>query len=107
MCPISVVAKAELETAPIIGTLADSIQTVFVSRGNEKARCETLKTISKRIYNFKKFQKEKLSNCRDDSLDPVYPLIIFPEGTTSNGQSLLSFKIGAFNDLSPITIFFL
>jgi hypothetical protein len=31
-------------------------------------------------------------------------LAIFPEGTTSNGRSILTFKNGAFNDLAPITI---
>ena len=32
-------------------------------------------------------------------------LIIFPEGTTSNGQALLSFKRGAFASLSPLKVF--
>jgi hypothetical protein len=35
----------------------------------------------------------------------VNPLLIFPEGTTSNGQSIMRFKIGAFNDLARITMF--
>lgn len=32
-------------------------------------------------------------------------LFVFPEGTTSNGQSILEFKNGAFENLSDITIF--
>jgi hypothetical protein len=39
-----------------------------------------------------------------NNYDKVYPLIIFPEGTTSNGNALLKFKLGAFNDLAPITL---
>ncbi len=32
-------------------------------------------------------------------------MLIFPEGTTSNGRAILRFKNGAFSNLSPITIF--
>jgi hypothetical protein len=32
-------------------------------------------------------------------------LIIFPEGTTTNGRNIITFKMGAFNDLAPITMF--
>jgi len=35
----------------------------------------------------------------------VNPLLIFPEGTTSNGRGLLKFKIGAFASKPKITIF--
>ncbi len=31
-------------------------------------------------------------------------MIIFPEGTTSNGTSILKFKIGAFHEKASITI---
>jgi len=45
-----------------------------------------------------------LEKAREGLYEQVYPLIIFPEGTTSNGKSLLKFKLGAFNDLSPLTL---
>ena len=35
----------------------------------------------------------------------VNPLLMFPEGTTSNGRSILKFKLGAFSCLPKITIF--
>lgn len=35
----------------------------------------------------------------------VFPLLIYPEGTTSNGKGLLTFKNGAFEHLSPITAY--
>lgn len=34
-----------------------------------------------------------------------FPLVIFPEGTTSNGNGLLTFKNGAFENMSSITAF--
>ena len=32
------------------------------------------------------------------------PLVIFPEGTTSNGEYLLTFKKGAFHPMRPVKI---
>lgn len=35
----------------------------------------------------------------------IFPLLIYPEGTTSNGKGLLTFKNGAFEHLPPITAY--
>jgi len=35
----------------------------------------------------------------------TYPLMIYPEGTVSNGRSILEFKNGAFESLCPITVY--
>lgn len=32
------------------------------------------------------------------------PLVIFPEGTTTNGRQLISFKKGAFENLDPVLL---
>jgi len=37
--------------------------------------------------------------------DHTYPIMIFPEGTTSNSFSLMRFSNGAFENLAPITLF--
>eukprot|EP00920_Eleutheroschizon_duboscqi_P042037 GHVT01100731.1.p2 GENE.GHVT01100731.1~~GHVT01100731.1.p2 ORF type:complete len:183 (+),score=8.45 GHVT01100731.1:1547-2095(+) len=35
--------------------------------------------------------------------EAISPLVIFPEGTTTNGQQILPFKLGAFKNLTPVT----
>lgn len=37
-------------------------------------------------------------------MSEAFPLIIFPEGTTSNGKVIIKFKSGAFDNLSPLTV---
>jgi 1-acyl-sn-glycerol-3-phosphate acyltransferase len=43
-----------------------------------------MEDIQKRVEEFKKDPKS------------TYPLVIFPEGTVSNGRAILEFKNGAF-----------
>lgn len=73
--------------------VARYVQCVFLERQSATAREATLNKIKNRVEEYNK--------------DPVNvaPLLIFPEGTTSNGRSIMKFKIGAFSDLAPITIF--
>jgi len=33
-----------------------------------------------------------------------YPIVVFAEGTTSNGESILKFKDGAFKNLTPVDV---
>lgn len=47
--------------------------------------------------------KERIDAYQSDSVSN-YPLIIYPEGTTTNGKAIIKFKIGAFHDKAPITI---
>ena len=39
--------------------------------------------------------EERVKAFEEDNQD-VFPLLIFPEGTVSNGRSLMEFKNGAF-----------
>jgi 1-acyl-sn-glycerol-3-phosphate acyltransferase len=91
--PISFVSKDAIREATLVGRVAKYIQCVFVERENARAREVTLERI-----------KERVDSYRQDSSN-VYPLVIFPEGTTSNGRSIMKFKLGAFLDKAPITIF--
>jgi len=78
-CP-GFVAKISVADVPFIGTIAKSIQSVFISRGDKSS-----KEVTKELL-IQRGQKGS-----------VYPqVLIFPEGTTTNATSVLDFKVGAF-----------
>jgi 1-acyl-sn-glycerol-3-phosphate acyltransferase len=88
----SFVAKIEVKKVPVFNKISDSLKTLYVDRSSAEARAKIKQQIDERVEEYKK--------------DPTktYPLIIYPEGTVTNGRSLISFKNGAFEPLCPITI---
>lgn len=92
MFPISFVSKAEISKAFIIGKVAAKMQSVYLERESESSRASTIEKIEGQINAYNR-----------DSYS-FNPMIIFPEGTTSNGRSILRFKAGAFHNKSKITI---
>ena len=78
-CP-GFVAKASVADVPFIGTIATSIQTIFISRGSKSSKETTKELLVKRGSSGSEFP----------------PVLIFPEGTTTNGVSVSQFKVGAF-----------
>ncbi len=68
------------------------MQCLLVNRESEVARNSILNQIRQRVQDYLSHKE-------------VYPLLVFPEGTTSNGRSILRFKNGAFSTLSPLTLF--
>jgi 1-acyl-sn-glycerol-3-phosphate acyltransferase len=95
--PISFLSKSEVAKVPIFGRITTNVQSIYIERKVESQREKIVEDIKERVNKFMEKAKEEL-------YEKVYPLIIFPEGTTSNGRSLLKFKVGAFNDLAPLTI---
>jgi len=71
-------AKAELKGWPIFGRAARAGNTVFVDRSSPESRNKARKSLAKRI-------------CQGISV------VVFPEGTTSKGPGVLSFKGGIFH----------
>ena len=71
--------RDENKNTPFMGTILRFHQMVFVKRSSKDSRQEALHAITERTSN-KKWGR----------------LLIFPEGTTSVGASLLPFKKGAF-----------
>lgn len=81
-CGTAFVAKAELRRAPIVGWLATLNRTVFVSRENRMGVAE------------------QISQLRA-ALEANWSVAVFPEGTTTDGQSLLPFKTPMLRVLEP------
>lgn len=76
------VAKAELESAPVVGWLARINRTVFVSREDRLGVADQINRL-----------KEALAD--------NWSITVFPEGTTTDGQSLLPFKTSMLRVLEP------
>ncbi|MGH8046746.1 MAG: lysophospholipid acyltransferase family protein, partial [Chthoniobacterales bacterium] len=71
--PAIFVAKSEVNDWPVIGLLCRLSGTIFVERGRRTSVSESLPQIRKR-------------------LDAGLPVVIFPEGTSSAGSTVLPFK---------------
>lgn len=82
-----IVAMAGTRKVPVVGKLMEEMDTVFVDRGDRDSRSATQEAIK--------------SHC-DQWVPGEKPMLIFPEGTTTNGDGLLEFKKGAFVPGAPI-----
>jgi 1-acyl-sn-glycerol-3-phosphate acyltransferase len=76
------VAKAELAGAPVVGWLASLNRTVFVKREHRMGVAEQI-------------------NALKEALVDNWSVTVFPEGTTTDGQSLLPFKTSMLSVLEP------
>lgn len=76
------VSKAELATAPLVGWLAGLNRTVYVKRENRLGVAEQINQLR-------------------DALEENWAVTVFPEGTTTDGQSLLPFKTPMLRVLEP------
>lgn len=76
------VSKAEIADSPIVGWLARQNRTVFVKR-------EDKLNVAEQINDLR------------DALTDNWAVTIFPEATTSDGQSLLPFKTSMLKVLEP------
>jgi lyso-ornithine lipid O-acyltransferase len=81
-CGTAFVAKAELENAPLVGWLSKINRTVFVKR-------EARMSVANQI------------NALKEALADNWAVTVFPEGTTTDGQSLLPFKTSMLSVLEP------
>jgi len=76
------VAKAELAEAPVVGWLASLNRTVFVKREHRMGVAEQI-------------------NALKEALVDNWSVTVFPEGTTTDGHSLLPFKTSMLSVLEP------
>lgn len=82
-----IVAASGSKGAPIIGDLMREMDVIFVDRSDGNSRQNTLNAIGE--------------HC-DGWAPGSRPLLIFPEGKTTNGEALLPFKKGAFMAGLPV-----
>ena len=76
------VARAEIADMPMLGWMARLNRTVFTSRGDKMNIAEQI-------------------NALRDALADTWSVIIFPEGTVTDGHSLLPFKTSMISVLEP------
>jgi lyso-ornithine lipid O-acyltransferase len=76
------VSKAEAADVPVVGWLAKLNRTVFVSRENRLGVAQQI-------------------NALREALADNWSITVFPEGTTTDGQSLLPFKTTLLRVLEP------
>lgn len=81
-CGTAFVAKAELEKSPVVGWLASMNRTVYVKRENRMGVAGQI-------------------NALKEALSDNWSVTVFPEGTTTDGQSLLPFKSSMLSVLEP------
>ncbi|XP_058069121.1 lysophospholipid acyltransferase LPEAT1-like isoform X2 [Magnolia sinica] len=86
----SFVAKKSVAKLPIVGFISKCIGCVYVQR-------ESKSTDSKGVSGI---VKERVLAARQNKLAPL--MLLFPEGTTTNGDFLLPFKTGAFLSKTPV-----
>ena len=91
---VSFLSKESVAHTLLLGWHAITRQSIFLNREDQKDRDKVLHLIRDRAKRVKEN-------------NDIYPLLIFPEGTCSNGRNLMSFKKGAFFTGDPIKIFVL
>jgi len=81
-----IVSRIENKNIPFIGKCIQFSQAIFVERDNKENRSAAVNEIIRRAQ----------------SDDPWNQYLIFPEGTTSNGKAMFSYKPGGFLPGKPV-----
>eukprot|EP01111_Echinosteliopsis_oligospora_P014258 TRINITY_DN5335_c0_g1_i1.p1 TRINITY_DN5335_c0_g1~~TRINITY_DN5335_c0_g1_i1.p1 ORF type:complete len:344 (-),score=58.40 TRINITY_DN5335_c0_g1_i1:39-1070(-) len=94
--PVSAVAKESVSNYPIVGVLSRAIQCVFVPHAGDSAqRLSGAKTIDHSETPIARIGQRQIPNDKTT-------LLIFPEGTTTNGRTIIRFRRGAFTSGHPV-----
>lgn len=83
-------SKKSVKDLPVVGFFAKMHQTIFMERGDSNQREKSMDMIRERV---------ELAN-----KGKINPILIFPEGTTTNGRGMMKFKRGAFELEKPILV---
>jgi len=85
----SFVAKRSVLDIPLFGSIAAAMQSIFVDRSSEDSRHKT----------------GEMLHLRADPNSTFPPCAIFPEGTATNGTTVITMAKGAFRDGHPMRVF--
>ena len=77
--------KEAMKHTPIVNVFAEAVGSLYIPRGGTREDRD-------KILNSIKERQELIEESKGD----LPPLLIFPEGTTSNGTNCFLFKKGAF-----------
>ena len=87
----SFVAKATIRKLPLVGVISQAMHCIYVERESRGAEGNGAAAL---------VRDRLLERARDPT--SYQPLLLFPEGTTTNGRYLLPFKSGAFLTGGPV-----
>eukprot|EP01055_Gregarina_sp_Pseudo9_P003660 Gregarina_sp_Pseudo_9__3659@NODE_380_length_2990_cov_25_442562_g359_i0_p1_GENE_NODE_380_length_2990_cov_25_442562_g359_i0NODE_380_length_2990_cov_25_442562_g359_i0_p1_ORF_typecomplete_len470_score42_05Acyltransferase/PF01553_21/3_7e147TM_GPCR_Srt/PF10321_9/0_037_NODE_380_length_2990_cov_25_442562_g359_i015172926 len=119
----SFIAKSGIVKHPIVGPCARALNCVFVNRSNVVDREKTIKiigerqeeiwkmsladhvkgSISEELGEFVKYASPSLYTASDPGNKELPPMVIFGEGTTTSGRTIMPLKRGAFLGLRPVS----
>ncbi|KAK9868900.1 hypothetical protein WJX84_010033 [Apatococcus fuscideae] len=88
----SFVAKSGLRGVPLVGAICESMQCLFVERGRKQGATEGIADSL----------KQRMLLAASGQSPDARPVLIFAEGTTTNGDYLLDFRSGAFLAGTPV-----
>lgn len=95
----SFVAKGECESTPVIGLCARALQCMFV-RAGQPLTTQLVQRI-RATYDCHKQREESGAGCRGCPTC-LSKLVVFAEGTTTNGTLMIPFRTGVFNAGLPV-----
>ncbi|GAB4844411.1 hypothetical protein Ancab_037775 [Ancistrocladus abbreviatus] len=81
----TIVASESHDSLPFVGTIIRAMQVIYVNRFSQSSRKHAVSEIKRKA-----------------SCNRFPHVLIFPEGTTTNGRALISFQLGAFIPGYPI-----
>ncbi|CAG7881165.1 unnamed protein product [Brassica rapa] len=81
----TIVASESHDSLPLVGTIIRAMQVIYVNRFSQASRKDAVGEIKRKA-----------------SCDRFPRLLLFPEGTTTNGKAVISFQLGAFIPGYPI-----
>nr|AYE66857.1 LPEAT [Lobosphaera incisa] len=88
----SFVARASTRDLPMVGLISQNMGCIYVEREHKTATTQGVSTLV----------KERMLHAGSPEAAGMRPMLLFPEGTTSNGKYLLPFKTGAFLAGRPV-----